>query len=111
MLVLSIILKGCTILGWHFITFIQQQCEYIVIITKTEHKNHSDVYDEVVCNCKALLAETSMMVVSSDYSSYSTAVSIVTFFQQLSALFLCLDTLKRTFSCSKVTFRLLHKFN
>lgn len=37
------------------------------------------------------------MVVGSDYSSYSTAVSIATFSQQLSAPFLCLDIFKEDF--------------
>lgn len=94
MSVLSITLKGCTILAWHFITFIQTDSVNTVIITKIEHKNHSKVCREVFCKCKALLEETSMMVMGSDYSSYSTAVSIAAFSQKLSAPFLCLDTFK-----------------
>lgn len=38
-----------------------------------------------------------MMVMGSDYSSYSTTVSIETFSQWLSAPFLCLDTFKEEF--------------
>ena len=46
----------------------------------------------MVCECQAVLAKTSMTVVGSDDGSYSTAVSIATLSEQLSAPFLCLDT-------------------
>ena len=52
-----------------------------------------------------------MLVLSSDYSSYSTAVSIVTFSQKLSDPFLCLDTFKEAFQLLQGHFQISAQFN